>query len=230
MAQNSDDGVVLNMDMIIVLEQLKCIKLLISKICDKRTEYKDFMIYADRLMTILAEEALANVPAVVPQDIVTPTDGIYNGLCDTRSKQLCVVSIIRAGDTLLEAFRKLEPGIRVGKILIQRDEESEDKRPMFFYKKLPSDIADCQVLLVDPMVGTAGSCICALDCLVQHGVDSRNVLFVNLFSCKYGLNKLQTKYPNVRVITLNLESYLNEKKYLVPGVGDFGDRYYGTNH
>ena len=230
MAKYQEDECSLNMEAITVIGQnLNCIKLLLSKISDKNTGYKDFMIYGDRLMTILAEEALAIIPSVAPQDIVTPS-GIFKGLEDTRTKQLCAVSIIRAGDTLLEAFRKLEPGIRIGKILIQRDEESKDKHPIFYYKKLPSDIADCFVLLVDPMLGTAGSCMCAMDCLVEHGVDPKNVLFVNLLSCKYGLQKLQAKFPDLKVITFNIDGYLNDDKYLVPGIGDFGDRYYGTNH
>ena len=230
MANYQEEEYSLNMEAISVIDQLSCVKLLMSKISDKNTGYKDFMIYGDRLMTILAEEALASVPSVAPQDIVTPTDGVFKGLYDTRDKQLCVVSIVRAGDTLLEAFRKLEPGIRVGKILIQRNEESADKHPIFFYKKLPSDIADCYVLLVDPMLGTAGSSMCAMDCLVEHGVDPKNVMFVNLFSCKYGLQKLLAKFPEIKVKTLSIDGYLNDEKYLVPGVGDFGDRYYGTNH
>ena len=104
-------------------------------------------------MNILAEEALARVPAVVHKEITTPT-GVFKGLEDLSNKQLCVVSIIRSGDILLEAVRKLVPGIRVGKILVQRDEESEDKHAVLYYQKLPKDISDCYVLLVDPMLAT----------------------------------------------------------------------------
>ena len=220
---------VVNMDKVVVADQMKSIKLLMTKLADKQSDSKEFTIYADRLLTIFAEEALAHIPSVVPSEVPTPSGGIFNGLTDTRDKQLCVVSIIRSGDILLEAFRRLEPGIRVGKILIQRDEESEDKRPVFYYQKFPVDIADCFVLLVDPMLATAGSCLCAMDCLVGSGVDPKNVMFCNLWSCRSGLEKIQEKYPEMMTITLSLESYLNEDKYLVPGIGDFGDRYYGTN-
>lgn len=104
------------------------------------------MIYGDRLMTILSEEVLARVPSVVRKTIKTPI-GSYEGLND-EGMLLCIVSIIRCGEILLESIRKLEPGIRVGKILIQRDEESERKHPIFFYEKLqlPSDITIVKAL------------------------------------------------------------------------------------
>ena len=219
---------VVNMEKVVVVDQMKCIKLLMSKICDKETNHKDFMIYSDRLLTIFAEESLAHIPSVMPIEVCTPTNGFFSGLTDRRDQKLCVVSIIRSGDILLEAIRKLEPGIRVGKILIQRDEESEEKNPVLYYEKLPSDIADCFVLLVDPMIATGGSCLCAMDCLVGSGVDPKNVMFCNLWGCMSGVQKLQSKYPDVMTITLTLDGHLNEKKYIVPGIGDFGDRYYGT--
>ena len=204
------------------------VTLLSSKLRDKSTDYHDYMIYGDRLMTILAEEALAAVPSVVRDTIETPT-GTFEGLAD-EGAQLCVVSIVRSGDILLESIRKLVPGIRVGKILIQRDETTEDKRPILFYEKLPSDISKCYVLLVDPMVATAGSMLTATDVLVKKGVNPDNMMFVNLFSCEEGLATIQSKYPDLKIITLAIDDYMNSDKYIVPGVGDFGDRYYGTNH
>ena len=226
---NSKELFEVNMESITVVDQMQCIKLLSSKLRDKSTGYKDYMIYADRLTTILAEEALARVPAVVPKQIETPC-GVFDGLEDREDQQLCVVSIIRSGDILLEAVRKLTPGIRVGKILIQRDEETEDKRPIYFYKKLPADIADCYILLVDPMLGTGGSAVCATEALVVEGVKPENIMFVNLFSCREGLSALLSKFPEMKVVTLSMDDTLNEDMFLVPGLGDFGDRYYGTNH
>ena len=179
-------------------------------------------------MTILAEEALSRIPAVKDHDIVTPTDGIFKGLAEPSRPKICVVSIIRSGDILQEAFRKLEPGIKVGKILLQRDEESTDKKPIFYYKKLPKDISNCFVLLVDPMLATAGSCLAALKCLVETGVDPDNIMFVNLISCQYGIDEVHRKYPNITILTMDKEGSLNDQKYIVPGLGDFGDRYYGT--
>ena len=208
--------------------QSSAIKFLSSKVRDRSTNCKDFMTYSDRLMTILAEETLARMKSVIPSNIITPT-GVFRGVTDTENRHLCAVSIMRSGDILLEAFRRLVPGLHVGKILVQRDESSVDKKPVFYYKKLPNAIANCSVLLVDPMLATAGSALCALDCLVQqHYVPSENITFVNLFACEEGLAKLQQQYPLVHVVTLYVDECLNEEKYIVPGVGDFGDRYYGT--
>jgi len=217
----------LDMDKISVVNSTS-VTLLSSKLRDKDTGYNDYMIYGDRIMTILAEEALAAVPSVVRKTIETPT-GTFEGLADNGA-QLCVVSIVRSGDILLESIRKLVPGIRVGKILIQRDETSEDKRPMLFYDKLPSDISKCFVLLVDPMVATAGSMLTATDVLLEKGVNVDNMMFVNLFSCEEGLATIQERHPGLKIITLAIDDYMNSDKYIVPGVGDFGDRYYGTNH
>ena len=216
-----------NMENVTVLNNLRCVQLLSSKLRDKTTDAKEFMLNADRLMTVLAEEALSMVPGVKEQDIETPT-GIFKGLEDTLGEKLCVVSIVRSGDILLEAVRKLSPGIRVGKILIQRDEESEDKRAVLYYKKLPKDISNCFVLLVDPMLATGGSLICATDVLVDNGVKPANILFVNLFSVEEGLENVQNKFPDMKILTLSIDDYMNDDKYIVPGVGDFGDRYYGT--
>lgn len=216
-----------NIDNITVLDKLNCVKLLSSKLRDKQTESKEFMIHADRLMTVLAEEALAMVPGIANKDIETPT-GIFQGLEMSENPNLCVVSIVRSGDILLEAVRKLHPGIKVGKILIQRDETSKDKHAVLYYKKLPKDISDCFVLLVDPMLATGGSLICATDVLVDNGVKPSNILFVNLFSVEEGLENVQEKFPDMRVLTLSIDDYMNDDKYIVPGVGDFGDRYYGT--
>eukprot|EP00116_Pleurobrachia_bachei_P004190 sb/3464452/ len=110
---------------------------------DARTGYTEFMVQGDRLMRLLAEEALARLPGATPALLESPT-GVYQGVVDdTPTEKLCVVSIVRSGDILLEAFRQLRPGLKVGKILIQRDEGTPDKRAVFYYKKLPGDI--CQL-------------------------------------------------------------------------------------
>ncbi len=107
-------------------------------------------------MRILAEEALCRLPSVQPGVVETPC-GQASGLVDKWKMDICLVSVVRSGDILQEAVRQLQPGVKVGKILIQRDESTKDKTPVLFYKKFPKDIADCFVLLVDPMLATAGT-------------------------------------------------------------------------
>ena len=130
------------------------------------------------------------------------------------------------GGGLLEATRRCCLGIAVGKILIQRDEETA--LPTLFYSKLPPDIATRKVLLVDPMLATGGSAITAVKVLIDAGVPEENILFSNVVSCPEGLRAMFAKYPKIRMVTTAVDDGLDEKKYIVPGLGDFGDRYYST--
>ena len=201
--------------------------LLLTKLRDRDTNAKDFMIYGDRLMRILAEEALASLPNIEYGEVSTPC-GKAVGLVKTRSEKLCVVSIPRSGDILQEAVRQIKPGVRIGKILIQRDESTKDKRPVLYYKKLPKDIAECFVVLVDPMLATAGSAKRAIAVLIDAGVKEEKIMFLNLVCCPEGIQNLFNEYPNVSVITGSIDTCLNKDMFIVPGLGDYGDRYYGT--
>ena len=202
-------------------------QLLSSNIRVKDADCFKFVRFGNRLMRLLAEETLARLPSVGFKTLTSPT-GQFIGLHDSGNMKLCVVSIIRSGDILLEAFKQLIPDVSIGKILIQRDESTSDKRPVFYYRKLPSTISKCFCLVVDPMLGTGGSVTCAIKCLVDSGVHPSNILFVNVYAAEEGLERLYREYPDVRTVTLSIDEYLNHDKYLVPGVGDFGDRYYGT--
>ena len=125
---------------------------------------EQFQTIGDRLMRLLGEEALARLPTVVQGQVETPC-GMASGFVDTPGPPVCVVSIVRSGDILQEAVRYLQPGVSVGKILIQRDESKPDKPAVLYYKKLPKNISDSFVILVDPMLATGGSAIRALTVL-----------------------------------------------------------------
>ena len=202
------------------------ISLLMSIIRDKRTCQADYVRAADRLMAILAEEGIARLPCVKPQPLETPC-GALNGLTVPDGHMICAVDIIRSGGILLEAVRKVLPDVKTAKILIQRDEETA--LPMFFYSKLPDGIEKLHVVLCDPMLGTGGSALTAIEVLKKAGVKEENILFINVVSCPEGLKALAQEAPGVRIVTCALDSHLNEMKFIVPGVGDFGDRYYGTS-
>ena len=125
---------------------------------------EQFQTIGDRLMRLLGEEALARLPAVVEGEVETPC-GTARGLVTVPGPPVCVVSIVRSGDILQEAVRYLQPGVSVGKILIQRDESKADKPAILYYKKLPKNISESFVILVDPMLATGGSAIRALEVL-----------------------------------------------------------------
>lgn len=196
-------------------------------------------------MRLLAEDAIAEFPTKVIKSINTPcgscigTERCLSLLPDDRLSSsnssswgvtnLCVVSVVRSGDSLVEVVREIEPSCKVGKILIQRDENSIEKYPILIYQKLPMDIRNMYVLLCDPMLATGGSAIKALDVLCkEHHVDPKKIVFANLVSCPEGLLAMANTYPDVTIVTVKIDDCLNNDKYIVPGLGDFGDRYFNT--
>lgn len=114
--------------------------------------------------------------------------------------------------------------VRLGKILIQRDEETAT--PKLFYVKLPDDISERYVLLLDPLLATGGSAAMAVDVLLEKGVKQDKIIFLNVLASPEGISVFKEKYPKIKIITGMIDDCLNDKKYVVPGLGDFGDRYY----
>lgn len=173
---------------------------------------------------MVVEEALSFLPTEAVS-VTTPTGAAYAGL-RFRSK-ICAVSIPRSGDTMEQGVRQVIRDVRIGKILIQRDEATAE--PRLLYSKLPQDIADRIVILLDPMLATGGSILTAIKVLVENGVAPENIIFVNLFAAPEGIQRVFQRYPQIRIITTAIDDCLNDTKYIIPGCGDFGDRFYGTN-
>ena len=129
---------------------------------------------------------------------------------------------------LTEVFNLL-PGAGIGKVLIQRDESSEDKRPIFYYSKLPEDIASKKrVYVLDPMCASGGSAAMCIQKLIESGVSQDRITFINLVTVDKGIRTVMETYPEVRMITACIDPELNDQKYICPGLGDFGDRYFGS--
>jgi uracil phosphoribosyltransferase len=178
-------------------------------------------------MRILAEDALAEFPAK-EIDIQTPC-GPCKGVGCMDMTAVCAVSIIRSGDCLLETVREIEPRCRVGKILIQRDENHPDKIAKLFYSKMPPNVSEMHVLLCDPMLATGGSAIMALNVLTRdYKVKPEHIVFANMICAPEGIKAVHEVYPQVKIVTACLDEGLNEQKYIVPGLGDYGDRFFNT--
>jgi uracil phosphoribosyltransferase len=120
-------------------------------------------------------------------------------------------------------------GGKIGKILIQRDESQASKPAKLFYSKLPADIKDHHVLLLDPMLATGGSAVAAVSVMLDAGVPQDHITFVNLIAAPEGVRTLLGKFPHVQAVCGMVDESLNSHKYIVPGIGDFGDRYFGTD-
>ena len=188
---------------------------------DKNTTRSDFVFYSDRIIRLLVEEGLNNLP-IEPKTVITPTNEKFEGA--QFLGKICGVSIVRAGESMEQGLRDCCRSVRIGKILIQRDEETA--LPKLYYEKLPTDIASRYVFLLDPMLATGGSSILATDLLLKRGVKQDRIFFLNLICNKEGLERYHEKFPDVKIITGCIDKGLDERKYLVPGLGDFGDRYY----
>jgi uracil phosphoribosyltransferase len=206
-----------------VLRQTPRLIVLHTLIRDRQQDRSGFVFHMDRLIRLVIEEALTLLECE-PVDVVTPTNCVFKGF--KFAPKLCGVSIMRAGDSMVSGLRAVLNGVRIGKLLIQRNEESDEKEAKLYYAKLPADIEDRVVLLLDPMLASGGSVICAIDVLIRAGVPEQNVIFVNLMSCPEGIASLFEAYPKVRVVTSMIDRCLNDNKYLLPGVGDAGDRYF----
>ncbi|KAK3308664.1 uracil phosphoribosyltransferase-domain-containing protein [Chaetomium strumarium] len=208
-------------DTVTVLPQTPQLIALLSIIRDKDTQRGDFIFYSNRIIRLLVEEGLNHLPTV-EHTVTTPVGRPYDGL--SFQGKICGVSIMRAGEAMEQGLRECCRSVRIGKILIQRDEETA--RPRLFYDKLPEDIANRWVLLLDPMLATGGSAIMAVDVLKSRGVPEERILFLNVLASPEGIRNFATKFPNVRLVTAFVDQGLDDKNYIIPGLGDFGDRYY----
>jgi uracil phosphoribosyltransferase len=157
-------------------------------------------------------------------EVTTPTGEFYHGL--RFASKLCAVPVIRAGESMEAELLEMLRDVRIGKILIQRDKET--KLPRLYYSNLPDDIAERHVLLLEPMLATGGSALAAIKVLLDAGVAEDNIVFVNFLTSPVGLNTVCEAHPNLKIVTSSIEERLNEKAFMVPGIGDFGDRYFGT--
>jgi uracil phosphoribosyltransferase len=208
-----------------VLPQTNHLRALHTIIRDRDARRDDFVFYSSRILRLLVETGLDLLP-FEPHDVETPVGRKYRGL--RLTSQLCGVSIARAGESMEAELRAVSPAIRIGKILIQRDKVT--KLPHLYYSALPVDIAQRHVLLLDPMLATGGTARAAIEVLLDRSVQEDNIVFLNLLSSPEGIAAVAERYPKVRMVTSAIEDGLTEDAYMTPGIGDFGDRFFGTEN
>src|SRR6476469_1187099 len=187
---------------------------------DSSTPPELFRRMAVRISLLLAAEATRDLPAsaVSVQTPLAKADG------RRVTADVVVVPVLRAGLGMLDAILELMPGARVGHIGLQRDESTAIASQ--YYSKLPKGLASSVVLMIDPMLATGGSAVAALDHLAQAG--ARDIRMICIVAAPEGVDVVQKHHPGVRIYTPAIDRHLNEQKYIVPGLGDFGDRLYGT--
>ncbi|XP_029124790.1 uridine kinase-like protein 3 isoform X1 [Cajanus cajan] len=173
--------------------------------------------------TLVVEHGLGHLPFTEKQ-VTTSTGSVYSGV--DFCKRLCGVSIIRSGESMENALRACCKGIKIGKILIHRE---GDNGQQLIYEKLPSDISERHVLLLDPILGTGNSAVQAISLLLKKGVPESNIIFLNLISAPQGVHVVCKSFPRIKIVTSEIDIGLNDDFRVVPGMGEFGDRYFGTD-
>ncbi|CBI15643.3 hypothetical protein VitviT2T_025692 [Vitis vinifera] len=190
---------------------------------DREISKHDFVFYSDRLIRLVVEHGLGYLPFLEKQ-VFTPTGSVYTGV--EFCKKLCGVSIIRSGESMENALRACCKGIKIGKILIHRD---GDNGKQLIYEKLPKDISERHVLLLDPVLATGNSANQAIELLIKKGVPESSIIFLNLISAPEGIQCVCNRFPSLKIVTSEIDAKLNEEFRVIPGLGEFGDRYFGTD-
>merc|ERR1711990_701992 len=191
---------------------------------NKNTSRDDFIFYSERLMRQVFEHALSFLPH--QKHLVNTQQGkVYEGV-KFSGVGLCGVSILRAGETMERALMKVTKDIRLGKILIQTD--SETHNPELYFLRLPRGIKDDHVILMDASVATGAAAMMAIRVLLDHDVLEENILLVSLLMAAPGVHAIAYAYPKVKIITAAVDPEISPDYRIMPGLGNFGDRYFGT--
>ena len=188
---------------------------------EKQTSSAVFRQLLREISTLLTYEVLRDVP-LTTKSIETPMEAMEAP--SLAGKKPAFISILRAGNGLLDGMLDLVPSARVGYVGLYRDHDT--LQPVEYYYKVPSQLGERLVIAVDPMLATANSASAALARLKEDG--AKNIKFVSLLSAPEGIKALTDAHPDVPIFTAAIDSHLNEKGYIMPGLGDAGDRLYGT--
>lgn len=197
-----------------------CVQHKLAIIRDAQTGHKRFRELATEITEFVCYEALKNIKT---KEVIVETP-VASAMCRKIDTDIVVVPILRAGVGMLEGILELLPTARVGFVGLYRDEQT--KMPVTYYESFPHQIKGGTCIVIDPMVATGGSTVAAIDILKENGAD--NIVVVCIVTCPEGIRAVEDAHPNVRIYAAAIDEKLNENKYIVPGLGDAGDRLFGT--
>ena len=188
---------------------------------DKDTPVKEFRELISEIAGLMCYEATRNLPT---EEVAVETPVAVAKCRKLSGKKLAIIPILRAGLGMVDTMVDLIPSAKIGHIGLYRDPETHE--PVEYYCKLPEDIENRKVFVVDPMLATGGSAIAAIDFLKKRGC--KNIVMMNIIGCPEGVKAVQEAHPDVELYLAALDERLNEHAYIVPGLGDAGDRIFGT--
>ena len=192
----------------------------LTRLRDRRTGAQEFRRVLSEVAALMVYEATRSF-AVVPVSVRTP---LTNPRGVRLQREVVLVPVLRAGLGMLDSILQLIPHARVGFIGLKREETT--LRATTYHKSLPPDLTPFEVILIDPMLATGGSAVAAMDLLVELG--AKHVRMVNLVAAPEGIRAVRKKHPRVPIFTAAVDKKLNEKGFILPGLGDAGDRLFGT--
>ncbi|RGV96074.1 uracil phosphoribosyltransferase [Ruminococcus sp. AF14-10] len=193
----------------------------ISMLRDKQTGTNEFRKLIEEIATLMGYEALRDLP-LEDVEIETPIETCQTPMI--AGKKLAIVPILRAGLGMVEGLLALVPSAKIGHIGLYRDHVTHE--PHEYYCKLPDPIDQRLIVALDPMLATGGSAIAAVDFIKQHG--GKQIKFMCIIAAPEGLKRLQESHPDIQIYVGHLDRQLNEDAYICPGLGDAGDRIFGT--
>jgi uracil phosphoribosyltransferase len=199
-----------------------CVQHKLAIIRDVETGHKRFRELATEITQFLCYEALKSIRTREVQ-VETP---MATATCRKIDTDIVVVPILRAGVGMLDGILDLLPTARVGFVGLYRDEET--KQPVSYYERFPPQTRGGTCILIDPMLATGGSTIAAVERLKDAGAGQ--IIVICIVTCREGLELVEGAHPDVPIYTASIDDHLNENKYIVPGLGDAGDRLFGTPH
>ena len=188
---------------------------------DKNTGTKEFRALISEIAGLMCYEATRNLPT---KEVEVETPVAIAKCKMLAGKKLAIVPVLRAGLGMVDSMVDLIPSAKIGHIGLYRDPETH--KPVEYYCKLPDDIANRHVFVVDPMLATGGSAVAAIDFLKKHGC--RKITMMNVIGCPEGVETVQKAHPDVDLYLAAVDEKLNDHKYIIPGLGDAGDRIFGT--
>ena len=188
---------------------------------DEKTSVTEFRQIVSEIATLMCYEATRDLPL---EDVEVQTPVAKAVVKRIAGKKLAIVPILRAGLGMVDGILTLIPGAKVGHIGLFRDPETLE--PVKYYCKMPSDIAERDVIILDPMLATGGSASAAIDFIKEYGVT--NIKLMNILAAPEGIARIQKDHPDVPIYVAACDEKLNDHGYIVPGLGDAGDRIFGT--